>query len=151
MNSMIPPQMMDPYAGTCMASDMPNQQMGFNQYPPGYNQQYGNMGMPGGNMPVMNVCEDPLRSACLPASAAPEDSALVPYTPPPDVPGNYQEIGAQMGLNALTIRVHKDLCKVERIDDTQQNKGGYSGGNGGGNCCCTIENFGKQQKPTKNR
>lgn len=48
----------------------------------------------------------------------------VPCTPEPcptsppalqDPPGNYQEIGASMGGNALTIRVHKDRNKVEQV------------------------------------
>lgn len=42
----------------------------------------------------------------------------LPVTLPPtlhDSPGNYQEIGASMGGNALTIRVHKDKNKVEQV------------------------------------
>ncbi|KAL1518273.1 hypothetical protein ABEB36_001918 [Hypothenemus hampei] len=34
--------------------------------------------------------------------------------PPPD--GNYQEIGASMGGNSLTIRVHKDKGKAEQVN-----------------------------------
>lgn len=51
----------------------------------------------------------------------------------------YQEIGATMGGNALTIRVHKDSNKIEQLDDV----GGDVGGDGG--CGCTIENFGKKK------
>lgn len=155
--------MMDPYAGTCMASETMMPQMGYSQLPPGYpgmpganmyNMGNNNMGMYGGNigMPGVNICEDPLQSTCLPTPPpTPQYSAPVPYTPPPDVPGNYQEIGAQMGPNALTIRVHKDSCKIERIDNNGQNGVGNNNGGDGGNCCCTIENFGMKQKRTQNR
>lgn len=34
-----------------------------------------------------------------------------------DLAGCYQEIGASMGGNALTIRVHKEKNKVEQVDD----------------------------------
>lgn len=34
---------------------------------------------------------------------------------PVDPPGNYQEIGASMGGNALTIRVHRDKAKIEQV------------------------------------
>lgn len=59
---------------------------------------------------------------------------------PEDPNACYQEIGAQMGGNALTIRVHKDANKIEQLDDT--------GGNvtDDGECGCTIENFGKKKK-----
>lgn len=50
----------------------------------------------------------------------------------------YQEIGAKMGGNALTIRVHKDSNKIEQIND----------GNGAddADCSCTIDNFGKKKQ-----
>lgn len=34
-----------------------------------------------------------------------------------DLTGNYQEIGASMGNNSLTIRVHKDKNKIEAVDE----------------------------------
>lgn len=41
----------------------------------------------------------------------------VPLPVGPPVPeGNYQEIGASMGGNSLTIRVHKDKGKLESVD-----------------------------------
>lgn len=58
---------------------------------------------------------------------------------PEDPNACYQEIGAQMGGNALTIRVHKDSNKIEQVDDT--------GGNvtDDGECGCTVANFGKKK------
>lgn len=138
---MMPPQMMDPYAGTCMASDMP-MQMPMGYQGGGYSQQGGGYPQQGG---YNTMCSDPLLSPCLP-SPTPPGVGQAAYSPPPDVPGNYQEIGAQMGPNALTIRVHKDTCKVEQVDNTNTN----ANPDGDGNCSCTIENFGKP-KPKQNR
>lgn len=59
--------------------------------------------------------------------------------PPPtrNPSGAYQEIGAQMGGNALTIRVHKDKNKPEEDELTVSSDDG---------CCCTVENYGKKKK-----
>lgn len=50
-----------------------------------------------------------------------EDCARDPNPPcyqgPGAEEGNYQEIGASMGNNSLTIRVHKDKNKIEAIDE----------------------------------
>lgn len=122
--------MMDPYAGTCMASDMmPMQQP---------------MGGPPRGQCMGATCEDLQMSACLPQQAAGGQQGGNPYQPPPDGPGNYQEIGAQMGPNALTIRVRKDGAKIEKIED------GKGAAGADGKCACTIENFG-QPKPKQNR
>ncbi|RZC38010.1 DUF4497 domain containing protein [Asbolus verrucosus] len=56
--------------------------------------------------------------------------------PPPDVPGNYQEIGASMGGNALTIRVHKDKNKIEQVDGSEASEA---------SCCCTPGNIGAKK------
>lgn len=142
---MMQQQMMDPYAGTCMASDMPMmpQQMGYQQFPNASMPMSGYMGG-GGINGGADVCSDPRQSLCLPDPQ--NASTPASYAPPPDVPGNYQEIGAKMGPNALTIRVHKNMCKIEKVDDTTTDKDDANG-----NCACTIENFGKKQKPTQNR
>ncbi|KAK5642727.1 hypothetical protein RI129_008894 [Pyrocoelia pectoralis] len=59
-------------------------------------------------------------------------------------PGCYQEIGASMGANALTIRVHKDkkLELTDRDDDSctcsnsyQTSRNDQSRAHGGGSCC----------------
>lgn len=57
--------------------------------------------------------------------------------PPEDPNAAYQEIGAQMGGNALTIRVHKEANKVEQLEDAAGD---------GGECGCTAENFGKPRR-----
>nr|CAH7754758.1 unnamed protein product [Callosobruchus chinensis] len=56
--------------------------------------------------------------------------------------GNYQEIGASMGGNSLTIRVHKDKNKVEQVDPnapmtlTEPDDG----------CSCVMGRPGKKKK-----
>lgn len=62
---------------------------------------------------------------------------------PEDPNASYQEIGAEMGGNALTIRVHKDANKIEQMDDT-------GGDVADGECCCTVQNFGKKKKQEQN-
>jgi hypothetical protein len=49
---------------------------------------------------------------------APQFKAEIMGSPsaPPDPPGNYQEIGATMGGNALTIRVHRDKNRIEQVE-----------------------------------
>lgn len=66
-----------------------------------------------------------------------------PEGKPEDPNASYQEIGAQMGGNALTIRVHKDSNKVEQVDD----KGGDVAD---GECGCTVGNLGKKKKTEQN-
>ncbi|XP_064215052.1 uncharacterized protein LOC103313005 [Tribolium castaneum] len=63
-----------------------------------------------------------------------------PSGPASDPPGNYQEIGASMGGNALTIRVHKDKNRIEQVDSVVGSEG---------SCCCSPGNIGvKKQKQT---
>lgn len=62
---------------------------------------------------------------------------------PEDPNACYQEIGAQMGGNALTIRVHKDSNKIEQVDDT-------GGDVADGECGCTVASFGKSKKAQQN-
>ncbi|XP_044253318.1 uncharacterized protein LOC123004224 [Tribolium madens] len=63
-----------------------------------------------------------------------------PSGPASDPPGNYQEIGASMGGNALTIRVHKDKNRIEQVDSVVGSEG---------SCCCSPSNVGaKKQKQT---
>ncbi|VEN40001.1 unnamed protein product [Callosobruchus maculatus] len=60
----------------------------------------------------------------------------------PEPKGNYQEIGASMGGNSLTIRVHKDKNKVEQVDPnapmtvTEPDDG----------CSCVMGRPGKKKK-----
>lgn len=54
--------------------------------------------------------------------------------------GNYQEIGASMGGNTLTIRVHKDKNKVEQIDPNSP----PSESSSEGGCQCSPGKMGKK-------
>ncbi|CAG9763279.1 unnamed protein product [Ceutorhynchus assimilis] len=65
-----------------------------------------------------NECGFLPNAACLPPMGAMVNySDPVGTTGPPGIPeGNYQEIGASMGGNSLTIRVHKDQGKAEQFD-----------------------------------
>ncbi|GJQ88032.1 hypothetical protein Trydic_g12956 [Trypoxylus dichotomus] len=76
-------------------------------------------------------CSLPMETPCIECSAPP---------PTRSPSGAYQEIGAQMGGNALTIRVHKDKAKIEEYAETVSSDDG---------CCCTVENFGKKKKPRR--
>lgn len=53
--------------------------------------------------------------------------------------GNYQEIGASMGNNSLTIRVHKDKNKIEAVDDN-----GNVIDDSSSNCPCKPGRVGKK-------
>lgn len=66
--------------------------------PYGYNQGYGQLQVQHPN----TVCEECASRNDPPCAALPD--------------GNYQEIGASMGGNSLTIRVHKDKNQVEQMD-----------------------------------
>lgn len=124
------PQTMDSY--TSPAQTLPNQNYG---------------GFPG------DFCSDPQNSPCLPQQpnpymqpaaqqmcyAPPKPACILPDETPP---GCYQEIGAQMGPNALTIRVHKDSGKVEKVEKSESEDGA---------CSCTVENFGKKPPRKQNR
>lgn len=57
-------------------------------------------------MTPCNECGYNPNAVCLPPMGQ--------VAPTPD--GNYQEIGASMGGNSLTIRVHKDKGKAEQVD-----------------------------------
>ncbi|CAH1119625.1 unnamed protein product [Phaedon cochleariae] len=58
--------------------------------------------------------------------------------------GNYQEIGAAMGGNSLTIRVHKDKNKVEQLDP---NAPGGSIASDSNDCSCLPGRPGKKTRP----
>ncbi|KAF2893375.1 hypothetical protein ILUMI_12769 [Ignelater luminosus] len=57
-------------------------------------------------------------------------------------PGCYQEIGAQMGGNALTIRVHKDKNRLEQLDSGADVDDDTL-------CTCTPGNIGASKKKPK--
>nr|XP_023028347.1 uncharacterized protein LOC111516411 [Leptinotarsa decemlineata] len=59
----------------------------------------------------------------------------------PEPEGNYQEIGAAMGGNSLTIRVHKDKNKVEQVDPNASIGSGSSD-----RCICVPGKPGKKAK-----
>ncbi|CAH1990055.1 unnamed protein product [Acanthoscelides obtectus] len=58
--------------------------------------------------------------------------------------GNYQEIGASMGGNSLTIRVHKDKNKVEQVDPNAQMSMTVNEPDDG--CSCVMGRPGKKKK-----
>ncbi|KAJ8919890.1 hypothetical protein NQ315_006419 [Exocentrus adspersus] len=60
--------------------------------------------------------------------------------------GNYQEIGATMGGNTLTIRVHKDKNKVEQVDPYAASEASSDTG-----CCCAPGQVGKKKKKKQER
>ncbi|XP_060520121.1 uncharacterized protein LOC132698197 [Cylas formicarius] len=56
-----------------------------------------------------NECEYVQRPPCLERTQCPLD-------------GNYQEIGASMGGNSLTIRLHKDKSKIEQVHPDEEGR-----------------------------
>ncbi|XP_030752833.1 uncharacterized protein LOC115879917 [Sitophilus oryzae] len=75
-------------------------------------------GLPANNMMTpCNECGYIPNAACLPPGAGMMPNAFDMGPVMPQVPdGNYQEIGASLGGNSLTIRVHKDKGKLEQVD-----------------------------------
>lgn len=65
-------------------------------------------------MTPCNECGYNPNAACLPPTGMGMPPMGQAGAPTPD--GNYQEIGASMGGNSLTIRVHKDKGKAEQVD-----------------------------------
>ncbi|XP_050305122.1 uncharacterized protein LOC126742510 [Anthonomus grandis grandis] len=94
---------------------MGNQGTGLSPYPGGLGIQT--------MMTPCNECGFVPNPACLPpmsmGMSSPNMGSYSPdyrSTPPQAPDGNYQEIGASMGGNSLTIRVHKEKGKLEQYD-----------------------------------
>lgn len=109
------------------------------QQPPAFNtpcnecgQPMGGGGQQGGFQTPCNECGQPMGGMMGPPPGGFQtpciECSMPPPCPPPAPPAEdpnaaYQEIGAQMGNNALTIRVHKDSNRAERVDQQKIDDG----------------------------
>lgn len=116
---------------TQMQSGIPCDECGTVQNPLCANQPMSGMGKGMGYSPSMTVPCMECGNVTYPPCFQPIGYSQHPNTPcaecsndnnPPcleeqEPTGNYQEIGASMGNNSLTIRVHKDKNKIEAVDE----------------------------------
>lgn len=91
--------------------------------------------LPPGGIP----CPNPKNTPCV--ECANLENPFCARTPEPD--GNYQEIGASMGGNSLTIRVHKDKNKIEQVDP---NASSTLDSNSEAECCCSQRQAGRKKQ-----
>lgn len=108
---------------------------------PGMMNSYGMPGMMGmGMMPGMG---GPVQEQCSPSCTG----LTGPTGPSPPPPGNYQEIGATLGTNTLTIRVHKN----KQIEPVPTENDPNSPSNDNNSCVCCPGAAAERKKRSENQ